>query len=311
VHVRNEGAGLLGAVGEMIGVARASGAPLHLSHLKVKGGPELVEPLLALIDEAGRDLDISFDQYPYTAGSTQLMALLPPWAQAGDAPTVLARLADPAQRDAIARDLAQGLPGWENSYGLVGPEAVTIANAADERAEVIGRSVADVAEERGASPEAALFDLLIDTRLDATMVFHYTDEATVREIFKHPRQLIGSDGIFGERPHPRLYGTAARALGRYALRERLLPVHEVVARLSARAADRLALHDVGRLREGLRADAVLLDPTLYLDSATYEEPKQTPPGVVKVFVAGQTSWSDGAHTGARAGRVVRTPRARG
>jgi N-acyl-D-amino-acid deacylase len=310
VHVRNEGAGVLEAGGEMIRVARTSGAPLHLSHLKVKGGPELVEPLLKLIDEAGRDLDIGFDQYPYTAGSTQLMALLPPWAQAGDSATVLARLADSGQRGAIARDLARGLPGWENDYASCGPEAVTIANAASARGEAIGSTLAAIAEERGTSPEGALFDLLVDTGLDATMVFHYTDEATVREIFKHPRQLIGSDGIFGQRPHPRLYGTAARALGRYALRERLLPVHEVVARLSARAADRLALRDRGRLREGLRADAVLLDPTRYLDSASYQQPKQTPPGVVGVFVAGQLTWAGDEHTGARAGGVVRTPRPR-
>ena len=310
VHVRNEGDGVLEAVGEMIRVARASGCPLHLSHLKVKGGPELVEPLLRLIDEAGRDLDISFDQYPYTAGSTQLMALLPPWAQAGDAETVLGRLADRGQRDAIARDLERGLPGWENTFALSGPEVVTIANAAAARAPEIGKSLTDIAAERGSSPSEALFELLTDTGLDATMVFHYTDEATVREIFRHPRQLIGSDGIFGERPHPRLYGTAARALGRYALRERLLPVHEVVARLSARAADRLELRDRGRLREGLRADAVLLDPASYLDTATYDDPKQTPTGVVGVFVAGETTWSDGAHTGARAGGVVRSPRTR-
>ena len=310
VHVRNEGAEVLTAVGEMIRVARESGAPLHLSHLKAIGRPELIEPLLKLIDEAGRDIDISFDQYPYTAGSTQLMALLPPWAQAGDADAVLARLGDPEQRRAIARDLHQGLPGWENSFASCGPEVIFVANAAEARAADIGKTLAIIAGERGVAASEALFDLLADTALDATMVHHYTDEASVREIFKHPRQLIGSDGIFGERPHPRLYGTAARALGRYALRERLLPAHEVVARLSARAADRLELGDRGRIREGLRADAVLLDPASYLDTASYDQPKQVPAGVAKVFVGGKVSWSDGAHTGTLAGGVVRTPRSR-
>ncbi|UCC72100.1 MAG: amidohydrolase family protein [Gemmatimonadota bacterium] len=310
VHIRNEGAGVLEAAGEMIRVARESGAPLHISHLKVIGRPELIEPLLALIDEAGRDIDISFDQYPYTAGSTQLMALLPAWAQAGDSETVLARLADRQTRDAIATDLMEGLPGWESVYRACGPEAIYVANAAAERAEVIGRSLQEVAEEEGMSPIDTLFGILRDTRLDATMVNHYTTEEAVREVFKHPRQLIGSDGIFGERPHPRLYGTAARALGRYALREGLVPVHEVVARLTARAADRLELRDVGRLRVGLRADAVLLDPETYLDTATYDDPKRTPTGVVRVFVGGRTCWANGAHTGAREGVMVRTPRTR-
>ena len=77
-HVRTEADGVLGAVGEMIEVSRRSGAPLHLSHLKVIGNPELVESLLALIDEASADVDITFDQYPYGAGSTVLSSLLPP-----------------------------------------------------------------------------------------------------------------------------------------------------------------------------------------------------------------------------------------
>ena len=119
---------MLEAVGELIDVARRTGAPLHLSHLKSLA-PELVEPLLELIDEASADLDVTFDQYPYGAGSTLLASLLPAWAQAGGAEATLARAADPAQRERIAHDVAEGLPGWENLLGTLGPERIVVGDA--------------------------------------------------------------------------------------------------------------------------------------------------------------------------------------
>ena len=117
--------------------------------------------------------------------------------------------------------------------------------------------------------------------------------------------LVGSDGIFGARPHPRLYGTAPRFLGRFAIREGLLPVEEAVARLTSRAADRLGLADRGRIAPGKRADLVLLDPALYVDTGTYADPARQPEGVAGVWVAGLRAWRDGAPTGARPGGVVR------
>jgi N-acyl-D-amino-acid deacylase len=127
----------------------------------------------------------------------------------------------------------------------------------------------------------------------------------VRRIAAHSLQLVGSDGVFGARPHPRLYATAARFLGRFAMRDGLLPVEEAVARLTARAADRLGLSDRGRIQRGKRADLVLLDPSAYVDTATYADPKRTPPGLVGAWVAGRRVWRDGAPTGERPGGVVR------
>jgi N-acyl-D-amino-acid deacylase len=306
-HVRTESEGVLGAVGEMVEVARRSGAPLHLSHLKVIGNADLVDPLLSLIEEASNDVDITFDQYPYGAGSTVLSSLLPPWAQAGGASETLARLADPGQRDAMVRDVERGLPDWDNSYRACGPENIVIIHAPPAQAGTVGRSLAEIGEERGHDPFIAALDLLKVSELDVVMINHYADEETVRTVFRHPLQLVGSDGIFGDRPHPRLYGTAARALGRYALREKQIPVEEAIARLTSRAADRVGLGDRGRIREGLRADLVVLDPERFIDTATYEDPKQVPSGVEQVIVAGRAVWEGGAHTGELPGGVVREP----
>jgi N-acyl-D-amino-acid deacylase len=306
-HVRTEAGGVLRAVGEMIEVSRRSDAPLHLSHLKVIGNPELVEPLLALIDEASADVDITFDQYPYGAGSTVLSSLLPPWAHAGGPSDTLRRLDDPGQRETVARDVERGLPDWDNSYGACGPENIVIIHSPPAQAEVVGKSLAEIGEERGCDPFVAALDLLKESKLDVAMINHYATEEMVRAVFRHPLQLVGSDGIFGDRPHPRLYGTAARALGRYALEEKLIPTDEAVARLTSRAADRIGLADRGRIREGLRADLVLLDPERFIDTATYDDPKQIPAGVERVIVAGRTVWAGTGHTGELPGGVVREP----
>jgi N-acyl-D-amino-acid deacylase len=303
-HVRNEGTGVLEAVGELVEVARRSGAPLHLSHLKSLDG-DLVEPLLELLDRAAEDVDLSFDQYPYGAGSTLLAGLLPPWAQEGGAGATLARARDAAARERIAGDVDGGLSGWENILGALGPERIVVSNAAAPAAEAVGRTIADLAEERGATPVDTVLDLLVETALDVTMVLHYASDEVVSTIAAHPLQLVGSDGIFGGRPHPRLYGTAPRFLGRLVLRDGLLPPEEAIARLTARAADRLGLTDRGRIEPGKRADLVLLDPERYLDTATYEEPTRVPDGVVGVWVAGSRVWSNGAPTGTRPGGVVR------
>lgn len=303
-HVRNEGHGLLDAVGEMVGVARRSGAALHVSHLKSLADERLIPALLDLLEEASSEIRVSFDQYPYGAGSTLLASILPRWAQEGGAEATLERLAARADRKRIAADVATGLPGWENLLGTLGADRITIAAAAPPNESAVSRTLADLAREQHAQPLDAVLDLLLGSRLDVTMVLHYAREEAVRQIARHNLQLVGSDGIFGARPHPRLWGTAARFLGRFAIRDSLLPVEEAVARLTSRPADLLGLADRGRIRPGLRADLVLLDPARFVDTATYDDPCRAPDGVVGVWVAGERAWRDGAPTGARPGGVV-------
>ena len=182
-----------------------------------------------------------------------------------------------------------------------------MAQAAAPRADAAGRTLAELGEERGVDPLVAALDLLRDAALDVTMIDAYADEDAVRTIMAHPAMVLGSDGIFGPRPHPRVYGSAARVVGHYALRERLLPVEEAVARLTARTAARFGLADRGRIETGLRADLVLLDPARYVDVATYDDPCRHPDGVARVVVGGHTAWIDGAATAARAGQVVTEP----
>lgn len=304
-HVRNEGEGLLEAVGEMVDVARRSGAPLHVSHLKSLAVERLVEPLLELLESAATSVDVTFDQYPYGAGSTLLAGILPAWAQAGGASGTLRAIGESSTRRRIGQEVADGVPGWENILGTLGPDRIEIANAGAPNEAAVGLTLAQLADERGDDPVTTALDLMLESALDVTMILHYASADAVHTIAKHRLQLVGSDGIFGARPHPRLYGTAPRFLGRFALRDGLIGVEEAVARLTARAADRLGLGDRGRIEPGKRADLVLLDPARYVDTASYADPCRSPDGVVGVWVAGARAWQDGAPTGARHGGVVR------
>ena len=305
-HVRNEGAGIINAIAEMIDVARRSGAPLHISHLKVVGNPHLADPLLEMLHKASDDIDLTCDQYPYGAGSTILVAILPAWAQEGGATATLARISDPEERAAIHKDIHGGLPGWENLYAACGPENIFVANAGGDRASDVGKSLATIADERSIDPLDAALELLLECALDVTMIDHYASEATVRKIFVESGSLVGSDGIFGAKPHPRLFGSAARVLGRYALKEKIIPLTEAVARLTSRPADRLGLADRGRIAVGKRADLVLLHPDEFIDLATYDEPTQHPGGVALVMIAGEEVWTPNGHTGRLPGGVSRT-----
>jgi N-acyl-D-amino-acid deacylase len=287
-HVRNEGVGVLEAIDEMLEVSRRSGASLHVSHLKSFANEALIEPLLEKLEGAD---GVTFDQYPYGAGCTLLASLLPAWAQEGGAAETLARLRDADAIARIAHDVEHGLSGWENVLGTLAPEQIVVE----------GESIAD----RGGDPVETVVELLLESELGVQMILHYASEDAVRRIAAHPLMLLGSDGIFGERAHPRVAGSAARFLGRLALRERLVSPAEAIARLTARAADRFGLSDRGRVEVGKRADLVLLDPATYMDTATYEEPLRLAEGVTGVWVAGKRAWADGEPTGARAGGVAR------
>jgi len=320
VHARNEGDLLLEAVQELIDVCMAAGCPLHLSHLKVAGrrnwekGPALV----ALMEHArDRGLDISFDQYPYTAGSTYLHAALPPWATEGGVDRILERLRDPATRSLIAQHIETmvgpdrptsdpTLRAWDNFVGAAGWDGVRVTAVADERLKHCeGRTLAELAEEAGRPPADFLFDLLVEDSCRCSMAVEISSEENVRLFLSHPLGTVGSDGLLIGKPHPRAYGTFPRILGKYARDERVLSLPEAVRRMTSAAARRLGLPDRGLLKPGMKADVVIFDPERVADLATFAEPRQFPTGIDSVWVNGVPAVEGGRLTGLRAGRVLK------
>ena len=318
-HLRSEGDRLLEALDELIAIARTSGVRAEVHHLKAAGRanwPKL-EPATERIEQARADgLDVTANMYTYAAGGTGLSAGMPPWVQEGGFEAWRERLRDPQVRDRVKKEMTAPNGEWENLFLLAGPENIRFtAFASDELRRYTGRTLADVAGERGLSPAQTAMQLVVEDGSRVEAAFFLMSEENVRHEVGLPWMSFCSDsiaaapeGVFLQwRPHPRAYGSFARLLGRYVREEGLVPLEEAVRRLSSLPADNLRLRQRGRLRPGYFADVVVFDPTTIEDHATFEDPHRYASGVVHVLVNGIPVIRDGEHTGALPGRVVRGP----
>ena len=304
VHMRSESDFLLDAVEEMLTVGRTSGCRIHISHLKIAGAGnwKLVDHLLAALDNP--DVRVTADQYPYTAGSTMMGAILPPWAHAGGVEATLGRLADRGQRARLRADLvAAGPHPWDNFWSWAGAEGIFVSDIPSGRgADRVGKNLAEIAGSN--DPIEAAFDLLLSERMGVGMIAFSQSEDVVRALLRHPNVNGCTDGLLGGKPHPRAYGAFPRIL-RLNREHALLPWEELVRKLTSQAADALTLPGRGRLLVGAPADVVAFDPHTVADTATYADPRQFPTGMPHVIVGGVPVVRDGVGTGARPGQVVR------
>lgn len=319
-HMRSEANRIEEAVDELIRIARESGAPAEIYHLK-QGGASNWNKLDAVLSriEAARasGVRITTDMYTYTAGATGLDAAMPPWVQEGGYDKWAARLKDPAIRKKVIDEMRTATNAWENLLLLAGtPErAVLVGFKADSLKRHTGKTLAAVASEMKLSPEETAIELVIRDGSRVGTVYFLMSEDNVRRQLQLPYMSFGSDGaalapegaFLKSNPHPRSYGNFARVLGRYVRDEQLVPMEEAVRRLSAMPAEHLQLRRRGKLTPGYHADVVVFDPKTIADRATFEEPHQLAVGVQHVFVNGTAVVRDGAHTGATPGRVVRGP----
>jgi N-acyl-D-amino-acid deacylase len=313
-HIRDEAAGLLDAMGEAIEIGRRAGAAVQLSHHKAMGPANWgkVRDSLALLERSHASHDVLADQYPYTAGSTTLLALLPGWAVAGGVPALRERLADPAARKRLTDELARRERGeLRPGERELDPASVVIADVpAGPLERHRARSLAEAARAEGTSASELALRILDAAPGGVPIVWHGMDEADVRTVLAHPLVAVASDGwtvdpALGGVPHPRSYGTFVRVLGHYAVRERVLSLEAAVRKMTALPAHRLGLADRGRLAAGMAADLVVFDPDRVIDRATYERPHAFCEGVSHVVVNGRLVIDDGEDTGAPAGQVLR------
>jgi N-acyl-D-amino-acid deacylase len=309
VHVRNERSLVKESINEIFAIARQTGVAPHISHLKVIGRENwgTAADILALFDQASAEnLDASFDQYPYPAGSTMLSALLPPHAHAGGPEALLRRLESPEMRQRLAREMAKGLDGWENIASAAGWDGVLVTGIEDGPNKAWeGVSLAEIASQRGITPQETVFDLLTQENLKVSMVNFSMSEADVRTIIRHYRGMLGTDGLLLGKPHPRAYGSTARILQKYVREESVLTLAEAIARMTGRPAARLGLTDRGVIRPGAYADLVLFDAGRIVEGGDFVDPCRHPLGIEYVLVNGSVAVERGAYTGALAGKVLR------
>jgi N-acyl-D-amino-acid deacylase len=303
-HIRDEGDQLIESVEEVIDIARGGNLPCHVSHFKASKKPNWgkVHAAAGLIEDARRDgLRITADQYPYTASSTSIMAmLLPEEEREGGEGATAKRLKDEKQLKRLRPIIANGL----ESRGQI-----MIADS-KKKPKWVGKMIADIATEDGREQVDIALELLSEDP-GATGVNFGMDEADVRYVMTLPWVATASDGSSkvddGSRPHPRSFGTFSRKIGRYSIQDKVLPLPAAIRSASGLPADILGMKNRGYLRKNLAADIVVFDPNQYEDHATYEKPFEPSTGVRWLLVGGKLAIADGKPQDILAGKPLRKP----
>lgn len=320
-HMRSEGNSIETALVELITIARESGGPAEIYHLKLSGRENWGKRdavLKQIADARAAGLDIRANMYMYPAGATGLDASMPTWVQAGGDEEWVKRLKDPATRARVIAEMRGEPKGWENLFVNAGrdPEKILFIGFRNEKLRpLIGKTLAQVMAMRGTSAEDTMIDLVIEDESRVDTVYFLMSEENVRAFAALPWVTLGSDaeasapeGVFlNSSTHPRAYGNVARFLGKYVRDERVASLESAVHRLSGLPAQRLKLADRGRLAPGMAADVVVFDPATIRDHATFENPKQYATGVDHVWVNGVQVLKSGEHTGATPGRFLKGP----
>jgi N-acyl-D-amino-acid deacylase len=316
--MRSEGDRIESALQETIEIAKASGAPAEIYHLKFSGKDNWgkIDRVIAAIEQArAAGVRISANMYSYTAGATGLDAAMPSWVQDGGLEAWIKRLQDPTIRAKVIAEMRNPHPGtWENLYGAAGPEGMILLSFKNPKLKPLtGMTLAAVAKSRGVTPEDAAIDLVIEDGTRVGVAYFLMSEANVRREMSLPWVSYGSDeqgdapeGVFLlSAAHPRAYGNFARVFAKYVREDHALTTEEAVRKMTSLPADNLSLKDRGRLRPGAFADVVVFDPKSIQDHATFENSHQLSTGVSYVIVNGKLALKDGKATGAATGRVVR------
>jgi N-acyl-D-amino-acid deacylase len=318
-HMRSEGDRLLESVDELIDISRRSGAPAEIYHLKQAGRANWgkLDQVIAKVEAArASGLRITANMYTYTAGGTGVAASMPPWVQAGGNEAMLKRLRQPAVVKRVKQEMVKPGSNWENLYYHAGPDGILLTSLTEPSLKpLIGKTVAQVAKERGTSPEQVVIDIVLADQGRAGALYFLMNEDNVRRQTSIPWISFGSDaeasapeGVFlKSSTHPRAYGNFARFLGKYVRDEKTTTLADAVRRLSALPASNLGLRDRGHLAAGMAADVVLFDPATIADHSTFERPRQYASGVRDVFVNGIQVLRGGEPTGATPGRFVKGP----
>ncbi len=280
-HMRSYSARLVEAVEEQLAIAGAAGCRLQISHLQAAGEAywPLQQRAIAAIEAASaRGVDVAFDAYPWLAGSTVLTQLLPQAALDGGIAQLLSRLADPQQR-AWIRTGIQAEAHWDG---------VVITSVGFNEASLVGRSVQDIARERGTDPQTAVMDILLEQEGSANIVEHCQSLDNLHALLTHPLGIVITDGVYtAGRSHPRLYATFPLLLGHYVRERQWLSLEDAVYKVTGKPAATFHLDDRGVIEKGRVADVTVFDPKLIHTDATYERPDVAPAGIRSVWRSGR------------------------
>ena len=318
-HIRSEGNQFIEAIDETLRIGREGKLPVKIHHLKAGGQPNWHKMDIAIdkIEALRREgIPVMADMYTYVAGATGLDASMPTWVQAGGYDKWAERLRDPEIRARVKAEMATNAQDWENLGYFAGPEGMMfIGFKNEELKKYIGKTLAEVAADRGQDPLDTIIDLVIEDGSRVGTVYFLMSEENLKKQIRQPWVMFGSDA---EAPaaegkalegavHPRTYGNVARLLGKYVRDEQVIPMEEAIRRLTLLPAQTLNIRERGRLAPGYFADITIFDPAKIKDHATFDDPHHYSTGVMHVLVNGVPVVTDGKHTNATPGRAVRGP----
>jgi N-acyl-D-amino-acid deacylase len=316
-HMRSEGDRIVEAVQETIDIAKGSGAPAEIYHLKVAGRVNWnkLDAVIKQVESArAAGTRITADMYLYTAGATGLDVSMPAWVQEGGLDKWIERLKDPAIRARVLAEMREPSPTWENLLQRAGAKGALLLEFKNPALKPLtGKTLDEVAKMRGVSPEETAMQLVVEDGSRVGVAYFLMSEENVRREVALPWVSFGSDasapapeGVFLQsNEHPRAYGNFVRVLAKYVRDEKVISTEQAIRKLSALPAQNLSIKDRGMLRKGYFADVVIFDPRTVQDHSTYEKPHQLASGVDEVWINGVQALHEGAATGAPSGRFVR------
>ncbi|HML33053.1 N-acyl-D-amino-acid deacylase family protein [Sporomusa sphaeroides] len=309
VHQRSEADTILESMEEVIDIGRKSGVKVHFSHFKVCGRKnwDAIDKVVELLEKAQAEgIKVSFDQYPYVAGSTMLGVILPPWVHDGGTDKLLKRLEDAELRKKMIEDIEQGIPGWDNFIDFAGLDQIFVTSVKTKANEdLIGKSLIEIGEIRGKDPYNATFDLLYQEENAVGMVDFYGTEEHVIRFLTRPEQNVCTDGLLGGKPHPRVFGSFPRVLGKYVREDKALTLEEAIKKMTAKPAEAFGIKNRGLLKAGYYADIVVFNPDTIIDKGTFVKPVQYPEGIEYVLINGVVAVEAGQQTKELPGQVLR------
>jgi N-acyl-D-amino-acid deacylase len=309
VHQRSEADTILASIEEVIEIGRKSGVKIHFSHFKVCGRKNwhFIDEIIQIFNKAKEEgLRVSFDQYPYVAGSTMLGVILPPWAHDGGTDKLLRRLEDTELRKKMIYDIENGLPGWDNFIDFAGLDQIFITSVKTKKnIDLIGKNLIEVGQLRGKSPYEATFDVLYQEENAVGMVDFYGTEEHVMCFMTRPEQNVCTDGLLGGKPHPRVFGSFPRVLGKYVREANVLTLEEAIQKMTSKPAEVFGFKGRGKLKVGNFADIVVFNPDTVIDQGTFIDPAQYPLGIEYVLINGAVVLHSNVYERKLAGKVLR------
>lgn len=309
VHQRSEANEIIDSMKEIIRIGSESGVKVHFSHFKIcgKNNWNKEDEIIELLEEAERKgVRISFDQYPYEAGSTMLGVIIPPWVHSGGTEKMLERIGSKELRPKIIKEIYEKNCTWDNFVEFAGVDGIYVTSVKNKKNECfVGKNLKEIGEMVGKDPIEAAFDLLIEEENAVGMIDYYGSEELVIRFMQRPEQNFCTDGLLGGKPHPRVYGAFARGIGRYVRDIKALTLEEAVFKMTYKSALTMGIKDRGHLSPQAKADIVIFDYNKMKDRGTYVEPKQYASGIRYVIVNGHAVIKNGDYVGGERGSIIR------